>query len=406
MTLNKRIAILVLPLFLSGCYILQGECDGGLEIVCNWGKCECVGDDEATVLDDLDSGLRCETKFVGACLLSKAADDLPANSWISTVLNTGDMTPFSADDMTYVTDDGHCGEGWKAEWPCAIDADPVLVIDPLAGVGVDMNAFEYTCGACPEMTNAEWLDIGALAGDFAWCQFTHKAFGYPTGYIRAWENGYYSTPLCGVTEGIEPVQYTNTEGVATRTMTGGGIGLCDDDSDCDYLSGIDNDLNYMEGTCEMWPVFRHYDSYQHAWIDEPRGCFRNDSSNGGVVPTIPGVAGMAIDDTSLLCNDFTCEVSGALLDTLLAHPIDATAGMDWQYDATSDSLLIRRVEDYSIGALAGVEPLDVVVSVGNEYRSISDPMALLAAMREYHDEGTSIEIVRDSTVLVLNVVEI
>ncbi len=405
MTKLKVLLPLVLPTL--GCnLILDGANDG------------MIGDDEAG--DEIEEGnltqnLWCDT--LGACVVSVPKISIEVLStevkyhafeWMFNVLNKeGELFPW----------EGTC-ESPIVTYPCEIILDPVVEIDPLSGNDVDMSAFTFTCSVCPENTpQFNWYTGPELStNQFPFCmnRSAYNHINIAEEYTLKSDIGTYLTILnpnfqlgCSPDMGPEdPDQnpYPDPEistskiaprGFVTYQLSDGPIGLCESDIDCSYLTD-DVPPFEGEGVCEGWPFFRTVDPVSGVQVDIPRGCFRVTDENGGVVPPIPSVGGLMVED-NLFCGDLTCEVTMPFVEAVIDDAITASVGMFWRI--SDDAIYLTDVKSYSLGSLMGLKTGDVlrgsVEELGSKY----------AHLVEHGTAEITILRGRETKTLILNIVE-
>ncbi len=393
------------PLLLStlGCnLILDGANDG------------VIGDDEAgdegVEEEGFTQNLWCTLH--GACVVS-----LPGVG-VASMDDTIQYWAFQSSNLPYDYDmtptlNGSC-EDPLVVYPCGIIANPVVEIDPFTENGtLDPDAFLFKCALCPENTpwndwhpgpqldssqvpfcmdiyeaynRIEWKTMDTYLSDFnQWfepdaCPFPQEPFDP--------ENP--PSPLAG-----NWVPKFAPRGFVTYQLDKGPIGLCESDIDCAYLTEL-YPPGVGEGVCEGWPFFRTVDPVSGVQVDIPRGCFRVTDENGGVVPPIPSVGGMMVED-NLSCGDLTCEVTMPFVEAIIDDAITASVGMFWRI--SDDAIYLTDVKSYSLGSLMGLQTGDVIRG------SVEDLGSKYAHLVEHGTAEITILRGRETKTLRLNVVE-
>lgn len=399
----KKKILLTIPLVLfeaSGCnLIFDGTNDGQ------------IGDDDAG--DELGEGNENFTQDLwcglwGGCVVSLPGDYIAAQPMEIRVKAWQYVSVPPSEPLM-----GTC-EKPIVNYPCGIILDPVLETDPLANGGVDLTAFAYQCALCPENDppDSGWYQGAMLdTSQVPFCMREDAYNGIGTfdqmfGIYLIGINTHLSKfdqnfePICPFAWG--PIEDPNPfpspgefvtpkiapRGFAVYNLDKGPIGLCESDIDCAYLT--DTAPFEGEGVCEGWPFLRTVDPSSGIQVDIPRGCFRITEENGGVVPPIPSVGGMMVED-NLTCKNFACEVTLPFVEAVIDDAITASVGLFWRIDG--DMLQLTDVREYGLGHIMGLQTGDMIrlSEVGTAYADLND------------EGSTQLHVLRDRQTLVLSV---
>ncbi len=380
---RARQAIYLVPfVFTLGCNLLiEGANDGQ------------IGDDEAG--EDVGEGNENFTQDLwcglwGGCVVSIPGDYIAALPW--EIKNQAwQYAPIPNPEPIR----GTC-ENPIVNYPCGIILDPVLETEPLVNGGVDLTAFAYQCALCPENDppDSGWYQGDLLESSqvpFCMRNDAYNGIGTFDGGVPTYSKGIdtflakfdqnFVNPSCPLAVGaMEPnldpfdsefwvTPKMAPRGFAVYRLDEGPIGLCESDIDCEYLT--DTFPFEGEGVCEGWPFLRTVDPANGTQIDTPRGCFRITEENGGVVPPLPSVGGMMVED-NLSCGDFECEVTMPFVEAVIDDAITASVGLFWSIE--EDHVHLTDVKSYSLGSIMGLQSGDKirgsVEDIGSVYANL------------------------------------